>query len=162
RQGRIELAAAEAGRPDQLCLVHLDVLTLADGRIHTEIGGNSAIEDRRRQESYLIFPPGRLRQRPFENVLPAPPRLERQISRALPLALDLDPDLPAGRDEPGVGEANAELDGLAALVSPPVRLNLCLAIPDQARTGHESDGLHPEPAEVAVAGPESPPPGVVE
>ena len=132
------------------------------GWIDAEIGDDRPIERRRRQQADLVFSLGGLRQRALEDVLGARNQLERQLPRALALAFDLDRDLFAGRHQPGVGEAYADLDRLAALITATVGLDLCLAVADQARTRHEADRLHPEAAEVAVAHAEPPSPGVVE
>ena len=70
--------------------------------------------------------------------------------------------MPVGRRQPGVGEANAKLDRLPALVAPAVGLDLGLLLADQLGARQEPDRLDPEPAEVAVARAEPPPPGVVE
>ena len=62
----------------------------------------------------------------------------------------------------GVREPDADLDRLAPLVAPAVGLDLGLLLAQQLRPGQEPDRLDPEPAEVAVADAEPPPPGVVD
>ena len=57
---------------------------------------------------------------------------EGELARALALALDLDGHVLAGGSQAGVGEPDAELDRLTALIAAPVGLDLGLPLADQS------------------------------